>query len=97
MEAHVEEKMESLRTRVLKTESISFGGAAISCTVHNISAIGALLEVESPLGIPERLILVMPMDQMFRSCRIIWNSERRLGVRFEHPRDVGEVLSGKAL
>lgn len=64
----MEEKRESLRTRVLKTGSISFGGAAISCVVRNISALGALLEVQSPLGIPERFILVVPSDQLSRPC-----------------------------
>ena len=55
----MEEKRESLRSRVLKTGSISFGGAAISCTIRNISATGALLEVESPLGIPRRFTLLV--------------------------------------
>jgi hypothetical protein len=87
----VEEKRESLRTRVLKTGSISFGGAAISCMVRNISALGALLEVESPLGIPERFILVVPSDQLSRPCRTIWKSERRIGVRFERSRDAGGI------
>lgn len=92
----MEEKRESLRSRVLKTGSISFGGAAISCTVRNISATGALLEVESPLGIPERFILVVPADQSSRPCRIIWKSERRIGVGFERLRDASKALSGKA-
>lgn len=93
----MEEKREALRTRVLKAGSISFGGAAISCMVRNISATGALLEVESPLGIPERFVLVVPSDQLSRPCRTIWKSERRLGVRFDRPRDAGEACSGKAL
>ena len=87
----MKEKRESLRTRVLKTGSISFGGAAISCMVRNISALGALLEVESPLGIPERFILVVPSDQLSRPCRTIWKSERRIGVRFERSRDAGGI------
>lgn len=94
---NVEEKRESLSTRVLKAGSISFGDAVISCMVRNISATGALLEVESPLGIPERFLLVMPSDQLSRPCRTIWKSERRLGVRFERPRDAGETFPGKAL
>lgn len=72
----MEEKRETLRTRVLKAGSISFGGAAISCMVRNISATGVLLEVESPLGIPERFILLVPSDQLSRPCRTIWKSER---------------------
>ncbi len=91
------EKRETLRTRGLKNGSISFAGGVISCTVRNISANGALLEAESPLGIPERFILVVQMDQISRPCRIIWKTERRLGVRFERPRDAGEALSGKVL
>lgn len=91
----MEEKREARRTRILKAGSISFGGAAISCMVRNISATGALLEVESPLGIPERFLLVVPTDQWSRPCRVIWKSERRLGVRFERPR-VSEAFGGKA-
>lgn len=91
----MEEKSEARRTRVLKAGSISFGGAAISCMVRNISATGALLEVESPIGIPERFILLVPSDRLFRPCRTIWKSERRLGVRFERPRDAGAASSGK--
>lgn len=91
----MEEKRESSRTRILKAGSISFGGAAISCMVRNISATGALLEVESPLGIPERFLLVVPTDQLSRPCRTIWKSERRLGVRFERLRDAGEAFAGK--
>lgn len=93
----MEEKREALRKRVLKAGSISFGGAAISCMVRSISATGALLEVESPLGIPERFILVVPADQLSRPCRTIWKSERRLGVRFERARDAGEAFPGKVL
>lgn len=89
----MEEKRESPRTRVLKVGSISFGGAAISCMVRNISAAGALLKVGSLLGILERFILVVPSDQCPDRARTIWKSERRLGVRFERPR---EAYSGKA-
>lgn len=93
---NVEEKWEAPRKRVLKAGSISFGGAAISCMVRNINATGALLEVESPLGIPERFILMVPSDQLSRPCRTIWKSEHRLGVRFERPRDAGAASLGKA-
>jgi hypothetical protein len=46
------------RQRVLKAGKIEFGGGAIDCTVRNISATGAALEVTSPLGIPEQFTLV---------------------------------------
>ena len=80
----MEENRESMRKRVLKAGSICFGGAAISCTIRNVSASGALLEVESPAGVPRSFVLVIPTDDISRPCRMIWASGRRIGVRFEH-------------
>lgn len=81
------EKRSNLRMRVLKAGTIAFGGAAIDCTVRNVTASGALLEVESPLGIPQRFLLVIPADHVSRSCRLIWASDRRIGVRFDRTED----------
>src|SRR5690349_2848026 len=48
------------RRRLLKGGKISFGnGAAIDCTIRNLSESGAALEVDSPVGIPERFMLVV--------------------------------------
>lgn len=81
------EKRSAPRRRVLKAGTIAFGGAAISCTVRNVTASGALLEVESPLGIPQRFVLVIPADRVSRSCRLIWASDHRVGVRFDRTDD----------
>jgi hypothetical protein len=70
------------RHRVLKAATIEFGGGAIDCTVRNLSASGASLDVASPVGIPERFTLVMPADELRRSCRVVWRKERRIGVSF---------------
>jgi PilZ domain len=79
----MDEKRSSPRMRVRKAGTIAFGGAAIDCTVRNLTASGALLEVESPVGIPHRFVLVIPPDEVSRACRLIWTSERRVGVRFD--------------
>lgn len=79
------EKRSVPRKRVLKAGTIAFGGAVIDCTVRNLTASGALLEVESLLGVPPRFVLVVPSDGISRSCRMIWASERRIGIRFECP------------
>lgn len=79
----MDENRESTRKRVLKAGSICFGSGTISCTVRNISASGALLEVESLAGVPHSFVVVIPADNISRSCRMIWASERRMGVRFE--------------
>ena len=57
------------------------GGGAISCIVRNVSATGASLEIESPVGIPERFNLLL--DRASLKCRVVWRKERRIGVRLQ--------------
>ena len=68
------------RHKVLKAATITFGGGAISCAVRNLSDGGASLEVASPVGIPESVVL--ELDGARRRCRVIWRKEKRIGVRF---------------
>jgi hypothetical protein len=76
-----EENRIASRHRVLKGARIHFGGGSIDCTVRNISATGAALEVTSPLGIPTAFTLVTDGDH--RPCRVVWRKERRIGVTFD--------------
>ena len=71
------------RHRVFKAGSIEFGGSAIACTVRNLSASGALIEVNSPLWFPDRFLLAIESDNLRRSCRIVWRREKRIGVTFD--------------
>lgn len=80
-----EDKRSAPRHRVLKAAAISFGGGAISCTVRNISTSGASLEVASPIGIPDSIVL--ELEGGGRRCRVIWRKERRIGVRFVDRKD----------
>ena len=54
----MEERRRHQRTRSLKGASIAFNNqsSAIDCVVKNLSDDGACLEVESSVGVPERLI-----------------------------------------
>jgi hypothetical protein len=71
------------RQRILKAGTISFGGAAIDCTVRNISATGAAVDVVTPLFIPDRFALFIQTDQFRRPCHIVWRKQRRMGVAFD--------------
>ena len=71
------------RRRVLKAGSIAFGGGTIDCTVRNLSATGAALDVVTPLFIPDRFKLVVPADNLNQPCHIIWRKDRRIGVAFD--------------
>ena len=76
------ENREDPRSRMLKGASITFDGGAIDCTVRNISASGAALDVASPLGIPQEFFLVVPVDNLRQHCRVVWRKEKRIGVAF---------------
>ncbi|WP_424627313.1 PilZ domain-containing protein [Bradyrhizobium sp. SYSU BS000235] len=77
------ERRSEPRRRVLKGGLISFGGAGVDCTVRNISPNGAALDVASIVGIPRSFQLAIETDHFLRRCRLVWNSDRRLGVVFE--------------
>ena len=71
------------RHRVLKTATIAFGGGAIDCTIRNMSDAGAALDVASPVGIPDRFAMVLPVDGRRLSCRVVWRKEKRIGIAFD--------------
>jgi len=80
------EKRQAPRLRALKGGSIRFsGGAAINCTIRNLSETGAALEVESPIGIPDDFMLFVNQDETKRACRVAWRSANKIGVRFVGP------------
>jgi len=73
------------RLRVFKAATIEFDGAGIDCTVRNLSASGAALEVASPVGIPHEIILNVLTSELRRHGRVVWRKERRIGVTFVEP------------
>jgi hypothetical protein len=79
----MDEKRIAPRHRVLKAGTIEFGGGAIDCTVRNMSSTGALLEVNSPIGIPGKFTLVLPADGHHVACRVAWQKQKRIGVVFD--------------
>jgi hypothetical protein len=70
------------RTRVLKAGMISFGRAAISCAVRNRTKSGAMLDVASPLGIPNEFTLVR-LTMFTTNAGSSGSRKGLLGVRFE--------------
>jgi hypothetical protein len=71
------------RKRIFKGGTIEFNGGGIDCTVRNVSERGASLEVESPVGIPQRFMLAITCDRLRRACHIVWRKDKRIGVVFD--------------
>jgi hypothetical protein len=63
---------------------ISFGIAAgIDCVVKNISDTGALISVESSVGVPNAFTLVIRVDSFKRDAVVKWRRARSIGIAFE--------------
>ncbi len=73
------------RMRTLKAARIAFnlGHSVFDCTVRNLSASGALLEVASTVGIPRQFEIVMDRSGRGRPCSVRWMTQRMMGVRFD--------------
>jgi hypothetical protein len=79
----IERRAPPPRQRTFKAGTIAFNRAAgISALVKNLSEGGAMLEVESVVGIPDEFTLVIESDRFKRQCKIVWRLEHRIGVRF---------------
>jgi hypothetical protein len=77
------ERRAATRHRVLKAGTIQFDGGWINCMARDMSDTGAMLNVTSSVGIPERFNLIMSPDGRDVSCRVAWRVEKQIGVAFE--------------
>ena len=55
----------------------------ITCLVRDLSITGACLGIESPIGIPDSFNLVFDSGEPSRRCRVIWRTEKRIGIDFQ--------------
>jgi hypothetical protein len=58
-----------------------------SCTIRNLSAGGACLELASQVGIPDAFDLIIGEGNVRRPCRVAWRKANRMGVQFAHRLD----------
>ncbi|MHC2626792.1 hypothetical protein ACVIW2_008824 [Bradyrhizobium huanghuaihaiense] len=76
------EKRAAQRHRVFKGGTITFEDGGIACTVRNMSAGGAAIELESPVSLPQSFTLSITCDNFVRHCRPVWRSDKRIGLAF---------------
>ena len=78
----MEKRRASPRHRVLKGGRIAFAGRRAICTVRNVSAGGAAIDLAEHIHLPQSFTLLIERDQFMRRCRPVWSRERRVGVAF---------------
>ena len=79
----MDERRRFPRMRVLKSGKITVAEKAptILCTVRNVSAMGACLQLDNHYGVPEAFAITI--DGVQRPCRVVWRSAARMGVTFK--------------
>jgi diguanylate cyclase (GGDEF)-like protein len=81
----MEDRRQVQRSRMLRGGKILLHrrSSVINCTVRNLSPEGACLQVDTVVGIPFSFDLAVDGEPDIRPCRVIWQSETRLGVSFQ--------------
>jgi hypothetical protein len=83
MGENIIEKRAAPRHRVLKGATIAYDGYDVACTVRNLSANGAALEIPGRNSLPPSFMLVIESDRLIRRCHPVWSNDKRIGVAFD--------------
>lgn len=79
----MQDRRRLIRHRTFKVGGITLKcGGIIDCRVRNLSPIGACLEVESHIGIPDDFALLIDHGHLKQTCHVVWRTGPRLGVAF---------------
>ena len=80
----MQERRSEPRQRALKTGRIVFNNrfSTMDCSVRNLSAHGAMLQVPGLQGIPDTFVLELDAGAVKRICKVKWRKEREIGVAF---------------
>jgi diguanylate cyclase (GGDEF)-like protein len=82
---HEEQSESGLLRRVLKAGLITFNGgrSTIECTIRGLSKSGAMIQVISTAGVPERFKLGVVSEELHRMCKIANKRDSQIEVVFE--------------
>jgi hypothetical protein len=77
------EQRQAQRVECLKAGQIVLkNGSEMRCIIRNLSLYGACLQVSSHFGVPVDIFLWILGEGVKRPCRVVWRSNRQLGVLF---------------
>ena len=80
----MQEKRRTQRTRIMKTAQLVLDQcySVVHCTVRDVSANGACLQLATPIVLPETFELSFDSFHSARWCHVSWRAENRIGVSF---------------
>lgn len=71
-----------IRTFLKAVIEFNNGASKNDCTVKNISASGARLDITASVGLPDEFYLRIPHRGELRRCKLIWREADAVGVHF---------------
>jgi hypothetical protein len=77
------ERRAAPRYPVLRAGTILIGDGSVNCMARDMSETGAMLGVTSSVDIPECFTLILAPDGRHMPCRVMWRTEKQMGVAFE--------------
>jgi hypothetical protein len=94
------EERRNTRERTFLPARIAFGdGGALSaqCTVTQLSAIGARVNIPSSVAMPDRFDFAIPQRGLSQRARLIWRKDDQAGIEFDEPNEEFVALSSEEL
>lgn len=77
------ERREHMRRRTLMSGKIEFfGRSTFECVIRNLSTAGARVRCDQHVALPDAFDLVMEKSSERRFARVVWRSERDIGLAF---------------
>ena len=52
------------------------------CVLRDLSIGGVLVEISSPIDLPNYLLIKLPGDEKVIECRAVWRSDKFIGIEF---------------
>jgi len=92
----MEERRAERRQRCLKKGKIVFNdrNSLIDCRIRDMTPGGARLLVENTLFIPTHFTFIDTLSRIERVARLVWRTDREIGVAFAPPGTLGVVPEG---
>ncbi len=71
------------RSRMLRGAKLFFGkSSTVDCVVRNLTNVGAGIEIQNTIHLPNELEMTFDAGRSIRPCRIVWRTLTRVGLEF---------------
>jgi hypothetical protein len=90
------QERQSVRERTFLPARIKFGDGVLStqCTVTQLSAVGARLNISASVSMPDRFDIEIPQRGVSNRARLVWRKDDQAGIEFDGRGQTGATEVG---